>query len=256
MLLRNFKIEKKDILQAEKFKNLASKFSVRYLKWEEFLRSRAINDKRVFLRLGDEPVDERKIKRIRDFDIIFTQNCEVPSKNIIPVPLGLTDTSHCSLIGDLDIIVEQNKKIRNYQNLVYKNCNYSRRDRGFNERILIERKFSNKPWVTNGKFQRDKEGHSRFIDEIYNHKFVLCPRGNGVDTHRLWMTLYLGSIPVVKDHIVHSTFKHLPILFVKDWDEVTEEFLNRKYEEIHSKEYDFSILKMEYWEKLFQKKIL
>ena len=94
-------------------------------------------------------------------------------------------------------------------------------------------------------------GHAKFISEMYNHKFVLCPRGNGVDTHRLWMSLYLGTIPIVKYHIVHSTFKHLPILFINDWDEVTEDFLNQKFEEIHSKEYDFSILKMEYWENFF-----
>jgi hypothetical protein len=251
MLLKEFKVEKKDILQAEKFKELGNKYGVKYLKWEDYLRLGIFEQERVFLRLGDEPVNIRKIRRIKKFNIIFSQNCEVPSENIIPVPLGLTDTSHCKLIGDLDIIVNQNKQERKYINLAYKNFNSSRRDRGFEERKIVEEKFGNKSWVTNGKFQRDKSGHAKFISEMYNHKFVLCPRGNGVDTHRLWMSLYLGTIPVVKDHIVHSAFKHLPILFVNDWDEVTEDFLNQKFEEIHSKEYDFSILKMEYWEKLF-----
>lgn len=254
MLLKDFKISKENILQGERFEKLAESFSVRYLKWEKFSRLGNFEQEKLFLRLGDEPVDIKKINRIKNFDIIFSQNCEVPSENIIPVPLGLTDTSWCPLIGNLDIIVNQNKQERIYKNLVYKNFNSSRKDRGFKERQLVENFCKNKSWITNGKFQRNKQGHEKFISEIYNHKFVLCPRGNGVDTHRLWMSLYLGTIPIVKDHITHSTFKHLPILFVNDWNEVTEDFLNQKFEEIHSKEYDFSILKMEYWEKLFSSK--
>ncbi len=32
-----------------------------------------------------------------------------------------------------------------------------------------------------------------------NYLFVACPRGNGLDTHRFWETLYRGYIPVVID---------------------------------------------------------
>jgi hypothetical protein len=29
------------------------------------------------------------------------------------------------------------------------------------------------------------------------YKYVICPRGNGIDTHRVWEALYLGVVPVV-----------------------------------------------------------
>lgn len=31
------------------------------------------------------------------------------------------------------------------------------------------------------------------------YKYVACPRGNGLDTHRFWESLYRGSIPIVLD---------------------------------------------------------
>ena len=31
------------------------------------------------------------------------------------------------------------------------------------------------------------------------YKFVVAPLGNGPDSHRIWETLYAGSIPIIFD---------------------------------------------------------
>ena len=36
-----------------------------------------------------------------------------------------------------------------------------------------------------------------YYKKVAAHKFVVAPRGNGIDTHRLWEALYLGCVPVV-----------------------------------------------------------
>lgn len=46
------------------------------------------------------------------------------------------------------------------------------------------------------------------------YKFVLCPRGNGIDTHRFWETLYKGNLPVIVDSVWSSHLDHLGIPFV------------------------------------------
>ena len=53
-------------------------------------------------------------------------------------------------------------------------------------------------------------------------KFVLCPRGNGWDTHRFWETLYRGSIPIVIEDRWAAQIKNLeiPVVQVKEWDEL------------------------------------
>lgn len=50
--------------------------------------------------------------------------------------------------------------------------------------------------------------------------FVACPRGNGIDTHRLWETLYRGRIPIVaKDKWSDSLdILNLPIRKIRSWD--------------------------------------
>ncbi len=57
-------------------------------------------------------------------------------------------------------------------------------------------------------------------------KFVACPRGNGTDTHRVWETLYRGSIPVVKRSRWSDSISELgiPVVQLTSWD--FEEFLD------------------------------
>lgn len=52
------------------------------------------------------------------------------------------------------------------------------------------------------------------------HRFVACPRGAGIDTHRFWESLYRGSIPVVKDSDWATNLDEYEIPHVKlsDWD--------------------------------------
>ncbi len=38
----------------------------------------------------------------------------------------------------------------------------------------------------------------QYIKLLSAHQFSACPRGNGIDTHRLWESLYLGVIPIVE----------------------------------------------------------
>ncbi len=52
-----------------------------------------------------------------------------------------------------------------------------------------------------------------------SYKKIAAVRGNGVDTHRLWEILYLGSIPVVKSDSWSLSLKglNLPLEYVDDW---------------------------------------
>ena len=81
--------------------------------------------------------------------------------------------------------------------------------------------FKDKPWVT----AEESVSQEHYLEQIRKHRFVICPRGNGVDTHRMWETIYLGAIPIVKRDIAHSDWMDLPIVWVDDWGQVTPEFI-------------------------------
>jgi hypothetical protein len=135
------------------------------------------------------------------------------------------------------------------KNLAYLNFNISNYPV---EREFIFKKFSNERWVKVGVIENSIDGRRKFLIDIRSSKFVFCPRGNGIDTHRLWETLYMGSIPIVKYERSHHLFTDLPILFIKDWNEVTEEFLNIKYEEIIKKDWNMYKLKISHWLKFIK----
>jgi len=56
----------------------------------------------------------------------------------------------------------------------------------------------------------------QFLEEMGRHRFVLCPPGNGVDTHRMWEAMATGAIPVVLRSSAMEPFYNLPALFVDD----------------------------------------
>ncbi len=52
-----------------------------------------------------------------------------------------------------------------------------------------------------------------------SYRFILCPRGNGLDTHRFWESLYRGSLPVVIKSPWSQSIARLgiPIIEIDQW---------------------------------------
>ena len=90
-----------------------------------------------------------------------------------------------------------------------------------------------------------------FYEKISRSKFVLCPRGNAIDTFRLWDCLYLGAIPVVfKEAVFHEEIADLPILFLSSFEELcslSEFDLAAIYDEMLDKCYAYHKLQLRYW---------
>ena len=75
-------------------------------------------------------------------------------------------------------------------------------------------------------------------------KFAICPRGCGIDTYRLWDCICLGCIPIIIKYDCHNNeiYQKLPILYINDYNELTEEFLMNIYNDFLLRDYDYSIL--------------
>jgi len=113
------------------------------------------------------------------------------------------------------------------------------------ERAHVLNHFSSNDWVT----RQAALPWQDYYRQIASHKFVFSPRGNGTDCHRTWEALYLRTIPIIKRSAAMNEFNDLPILFVDDWGEINCDFLYKKYEEMTSKLFDLSNMKISYWEK-------
>ena len=70
----------------------------------------------------------------------------------------------------------------------------------------------------------------QYLGLLATHQFSACPRGNGIDTHRIWESLYLGVVPVVERSVLseHWSACGLPLVLIDDWREVTPERLRHE----------------------------
>lgn len=65
----------------------------------------------------------------------------------------------------------------------------------------------------------DRLSPYQYAEMASHYRYVACPQGNGIDTHRFWETLYRGSIPIVKkslwsDNLIQFS---IPFLTVASW---------------------------------------
>lgn len=179
--------------------------------------------------------------------IVFSRGIDVESSKLIPIPFGLEDPIW---------FPEQKKKdkILNYmfnplekKNLLY--LNHSQKTNPKERKVPYD-VFSNKNWCVS---ENTKNGDSFefFIRKIAEHKFVVCPEGNGMGTHRMWEALYVGTFPIVRRRVCFEKMaEHLPILVVDNWSDINESVLIEQYNKFISKEWDWNFLTMSYWKNI------
>lgn len=117
------------------------------------------------------------------------------------------------------------------------------------ERADAWNKLANKPF----SYVAARKAPYDYLTEVIRSKFVASPRGHGLDCHRTWEALLMGSYPIVKTSPLDSIYKDLPVVIVNDWAEVTEEFLQKKYDELSSKSWNISKIYVHYWIDLIKK---
>ena len=79
--------------------------------------------------------------------------------------------------------------------------------------------------------------------------FAVSPEGFGIDCHRTWETLMLGSVPIVKRGPLSGLFADLPVVQVDDWEEVTRGHLREWSADLQSRKFDYSTLFLAHWER-------
>jgi hypothetical protein len=113
----------------------------------------------------------------------------------------------------------------------------------------------NKTFVTSildERIDQNNNSFDRYIDNVYNHRFVVSPEGNGIDPHRSWEVLYMGSYPIEIRNYNNRFYKDLPICFIDDWEEVTESFLTNWLIKNHGRKWNFDMLNFSYWKNKIQ----
>ena len=171
----------------------------------------------------------------------YSINVDYQDKALTPIPLGMGNSFQDKYVTN-NLLYSQSKdeqliKIPKLYVNFRENTNTQHREN-------LQDYFRDKNWATvDSPNQKPKE----YIDKIKNHQFVLSPWGNGIDTHRIWESLYLGAIPVTKYHHTLSTLHNLPVLFINNYEDLSEDYLLKAKVKIDSVKFNFEKLKTDWW---------
>jgi hypothetical protein len=171
----------------------------------------------------------------------FGQNAEgVIHPKLHPIPIGIENRYNRH--GNPALVDGAKKKYTGMakQHLLYMNFVIGTRP---DERSYVYNMFKDQPFCKKAA----KLKYDAYLHAIAESQFILSPRGNGLDCHRTWESLYMGAIPVVKSSAMDEVFQDLPVVIVKNWSDVTEEFLKEQWNQMQRKEYNQEKLFMDYW---------
>lgn len=90
-----------------------------------------------------------------------------------------------------------------------------------------------------------------YYSTVADYDMVLCPAGNGIDTHRLWEILYCNKIPIViklGHYKIYELYRQLPIILLDDVKDIQNySIINTKYIESHKNKNNLHLLTTNYW---------
>lgn len=226
--------------------------------WEERMRELGEHPGRVVLVFaqGDAPIRNPPGRRGLPPNVIaaYTTNNELADRRAVAVPLGVR-------INNLRALqfVRQNSSAAKtgllYGNFALNERYYRPKPSGTPHvrRQLVDR-LREEPWAhldISDDHRLDPEDQLRFYSQAAAHKFVLSPEGRGIDCYRTWESLYLGSIPIVAASPAMSAFADLPILFTEDYSELSQAYLEQRWEEMSRRSFETERLLSTYYSRHF-----
>jgi hypothetical protein len=197
-------------------------------------------------------IDKEYIKKA-DSKIIhwFAENLMIKNnEKFTGIPLGLENKKFI-----------KNSETKSYRNIDYKKnknsliiCSFATQTNREIRQPLYDLALQNK-FIDISIYK----SHENYIEALSNYKFSLCPEGSGIDTHRFWESLMVGTVPIVKNNLVINNFSSsgIPILKVNEWGEINEfnqEYLHAYYEkcEVLLKNNDY--LNFDFWKEAILRK--
>ena len=185
-------------------------------------------------------INERYIGFLNNNKVIcwYAQNANFDHPRLFSIPLGIANLRWTH--GDIAKIDKVNEMQLQKKNLVYMNFDLQT---NISERTKVYDMFVDKDYVLKGS----KKSFEEYLNDLARCKFTLSPPGAGIDCHRIWESIAVGTIPIVENCHNISFHTKMPILVIDDWRCLSQEFLEHKYYFLCSELYNKSPLYLDYW---------
>lgn len=192
---------------------------------------------------SDYPAPGKFASMLNDPKIIawFGQNPDgVRHPKFHPIPIGLAN--HRYKHGNTELVQRYQTLGKSSRRTMLLYLNFDKKTFSA-ERSLVYNMFARQKYCK----KAGRRPYEQYLKDLTQAKFVMSPRGNGLDCHRTWEAILMGAIPIVKSSPLDPLLAGLPVLIVSDWRRINKKFLEHKYQEIKSRSYDLRPLYIDYW---------
>jgi len=189
----------------------------------------------------------------------YAQNADTTDLKVNGIPLGIENSEDCTLEGHgagWEHAKEKVKLLKNSPEVsprskIYANFSLSTHPSRKEVQKVCQALDYVTSQVSTDHAEINNKSYSQYVNDIQSHEMVVCPRGNGIDCHRVWEVLYLGRVPIVKRESAMRYFEELPILFIDDWSHLRNiDYIENQYQKV--KDNNSRMLDMNYWKSIIQ----
>lgn len=205
---------------------------------------------------ADYTIDDAVVRQFKTPTIAqwFGTNVTATLPNVRGIPLGITSydprttspsflfqygdrTPYHQTLADDTCLTEAWTRPKTAEHRIYMNFSQGT----YRDRPRIWQEFAGHPDLYAVSHDVTLDARRRFFQELRASEYSLCPRGNGIDTHRFWESLYAGTTPIVERSRVYEFFKGLPFV---EWPRMTPSALPPSPP---PKPYNYHKLYVSYW---------
>jgi len=159
---------------------------------------------RIVLHNSDKTLDFARLSLVAPVAIqIYSINTSVAHPMLKTIPIGFSDSSLRVLP-----LVDRTPRERTIE--IYSNFSTGT-NRGARQACLDA--LADDPRVV----RKEPNDRDEYYSDLCNSKFVVCPEGTGIDTHRLYEALWCGATPVVLHSSLDALYQKMPVCIVNDW---------------------------------------
>ena len=165
-----------------------------------------LEDKIIITHNSDCGIDYTLKENINKVKKQYSQNCLFTDEKLESIPIGIENRmwfNHNILHN-----IRKRTDIKKTKNIYFLFSLQTHPSRNLCYNILKDK------LILNNKLSKEE-----YFIELKKHKYAICPRGNGLDTHRLWECFYLDVIPIMlKEDSVN--IDNLPIIYLEKWSDL------------------------------------
>lgn len=221
--------------------------------YEDFDKiSKIANDVIFITGNSDYPITDQIVKSApKNIIKWYCQNAISNNDIIEPIPIGIENHIECFRNGhgvSYKRAGEKKRIISNLKNniepskLIYANFNIQT---NINYRTMVRNVIKNIDYID---WVEPNLNLVDFFNKLIEYKIVICPIGNGIDTHRLWETLYCQRVPLVFrfDYKIYRMYEELPIIILDSINDLYDKnLIIKKYHEVKNK--SLNKCQLSYW---------